>query len=322
MNYELIRLIARGGMGGVYEAIQYGADHFEKVVAVKIILEEFSLIQEFRSNFVGEAKLVADLIHTNIVQTYHLGMVGLRYYMVMEYVNGVTLEDFIVRHLELRKEVPIDMAVFLISRVCRGLAYAHKKRNKKGELLNIVHRDVSPKNIMIAFEGDVKLTDFGIAKARNLMYTKEGEVIAGKDEYLSPEQALKQVTDHRADIFCCGVVLSELLLGANIFEGDTPEETHKNIIKGELPNFFKINKRIDKKLDKILHKVLQKNRNDRYQTTDELLTELETYLYSDGYGPTNEKLKDYVIDLFKTSDVTEIDKWRKSIEGSDNASSM
>lgn len=311
-EYELSRVIAEGGMGAVYEAYQIGTDGFRKKVAIKAIREEYSNIPEFRSNFVGEARLVADLIHTNIVQTYHLGQIDNQYYMVMEYVNGINLEDFIIRHLEIKQVIPVDLAVFLISRVCRGLAYAHQKRDDKGRLLGIVHRDVNPKNIMISFEGDVKLTDFGIAKAVDLMYNIEGEVIAGKDEYLSPEQAKREVTDHRADLFSCGVVMAELLLGYNIFEADTPEETHLNIKEGVLPHFATLDERIDEDLNKILQKALERPRDTRYQAAYEMLTALEIYLYSDGYGPTNEKLALYIKDLYSNKDHTASQRWTQS----------
>ena len=188
-------------MGLVYEAVQSGVGGFRKVVAIKLIREEYSAIEEFKNNFIGEAKLVADLIHTNIVQTYHLGKVNEQYFMTMEFVTGWNLEEFLDRHIETEQYVPADLAVFIVSRICRGLGYAHRKKDEHGRLLGIVHRDVNPKNIMIAKEGDVKLTDFGIAKALDLMYNKEGEVIAGKDEYLSPEQARCEITDHRADLF-------------------------------------------------------------------------------------------------------------------------
>jgi len=232
IHYEMVRSIAEGGMGMVVEARQLGSDNFSKQVAIKLIREEYSSIPEFRSNFVGEARLVADLIHTNIVQTYHLGVIGGQYYMVMEFVNGKNLEEFIARHVETHQKVPVTLAVFILSRVCRGLAYAHQKRDLSGRLLGIVHRDVNPKNIMIAHEGDVKLTDFGIAKALDLMYNEEGEVIAGKDEYLSPEQAKCEVTDGRADLFAVGIVLAELLCGRNIFEAETAEGTAKRSFRG------------------------------------------------------------------------------------------
>ncbi len=314
IEYELVRVIAEGGMGAIYEARQKGTDGFEKVVAIKLILEKYSAVPQFRTNFIGEAKLVADLIHTNIVQIYHLGQKDLQYYMVMEYVNGINLEDFMIRHLEIKEMIPVDLAVFLISRVCRGLSYAHKKRDKNGELLNIVHRDVSPRNIMLAFEGDVKLIDFGIAKARDLMYNKEGDVIAGKDEYLSPEQALKQITDARADIFSCGILLSELVLGYNIFEAKTLKETRRNIVHGKIPDFTKLNERIDGKLNEILYKTLQGSRDERYQTAGELLTDLELYLYGGGYGPTNEKLGKYIRDLFGSDDVTVVQRWQEAVQ--------
>lgn len=289
-------------------------DGFGKWVAIKLILEKYSAVEEFRANFVGEAKLVADLIHTNIVQIYHLGQKGLQYYMVMEYVDGVNLEDFMIKHLELGEAIPVEMAVFLISRVCRGLSYAHRKRDRRGRLLHIVHRDVSPRNIMLGFEGDVKLTDFGIAKARHLMYNKEGEVIAGKDEYLSPEQARKEVTDGRADIFSCGILLSELLLGYNIFEAEEPKETRRNIMRCKIPNFTELNERIDDKLNKILQKVLQGPREARYQTAGELLTDLEVYLYGGGYGPTSEKFGKYLRDLFGGGDGEVVRRWQESIQ--------
>ena len=298
INYELVRRLAEGGMGMVYEARQHGIDKFSKTVAIKLIREEYSKIKEFRNNFIGEAKLVADLIHTNIVQTYHLGDIDGQYFIVMEYVNGINLEEFHFKHLSLGIPVPVEVAVFIVSRVCRGLAYAHTKCDKEGRLLDIVHRDVNPKNIMLAYEGDVKLTDFGIAKALDLMYNIEGEVIAGKDEYLSPEQARREVTDARADIFSCGIVLAELLLDSNIFEEDNPKMTRRNILKMPIPDFTQLRSDIDSKLNHILHKTFQRKRDDRFQSAAELLTALEVYLYSDGYGPTNEKLANYIQEVF------------------------
>lgn len=283
----------------VYEAVQRGIGGFRKVVAIKLIREEYSAIEEFRNNFIGEAKLVADLIHTNIVQTYHLGKVGEQYFMTMEFVTGWNLEEFLDRHIETEQYVPADLAVFIVSRICRGLAHAHRKKDNKGRLLGIVHRDVNPRNIMIAKEGDVKLTDFGIAKALDLMYNQEGDVIAGKDEYLSPEQARCEVTDHRADLFCCGIVMSEVLLGYNIFEKTAePEKTIQNILEMDLPNFSTLRPDIDDRLNTIMQTALKRPRDQRYQSSEEMLTELESFIYGDGYGPTNEKLAAYVYDVF------------------------
>ena len=298
LQYELTNKLAEGGMGLVFEAVQKGTGNFRKVVAIKLIREEYSAIPEFQKNFIGEAKLVADLIHTNIVQTYHLGQIGGQYFMTMEFVRGVNLEQFIDRHSELNRPVPLDMAVFIASRVCRGLSYAHSKRDSEGRLLGIVHRDVNPKNVMLAIEGDVKLTDFGIAKALDLMYNEEGKVIPGKDEYLSPEGASYAITDGRSDLFSLGIVLTEILLGKNIFRGASRLESRRNILTMPIPEFATLRADIDPKLDTIIHKALQRDRDKRYQSAFELLTDLEMYLYSDRYGPTNEKLAVYLAEVF------------------------
>ena len=298
IHYEMLRKIADGGMGIVYEAVQLGAGNFRKSVAIKLIREEYSALDDFQRNFIGEARLVADLIHTNIVQTYHLGWVGGQYYMVMEFVRGVHLEQFLERHRELGRPVPLDLAAFIVSRIARGLSYAHQKRDRDGRLLGIVHRDIGPKNVLIAWEGDVKLTDFGIAKALDLMYNEEGKVIAGKDEYLSPEQASYAVTDARADLFALGIVLSELLLGRNIFRAPDRIDSRRNILSLAIPRFSTLRSDIDPRLEAILHKALQRDRDKRYQTAFDLLNDLELYLYSDRYGPTNEKLGVYLQQLF------------------------
>src|SRR5688572_11368697 len=152
-RYEVVRKIFEGGMGIVYEAEQHGARNFLKRVAIKVIRQNFATQKEFIENFIGEAKLVADLIHTNIVQTYQLGELNGIYYIAMEYINGVNLEQFMQQVADKKKKLPVELAVFIASRVCRGLAYAHAKTDKHGKPLGIVHRDVSFKNVMVAFEG-------------------------------------------------------------------------------------------------------------------------------------------------------------------------
>ena len=304
-----MRVIAEGGMGIVYEAEQRGVGNFIKRVAVKLIREEYSKIDEFRSNFVGEARLVADLIHTNIVQTYHLGEISGQYFMTMEYVDGVTLEDFIQRHRETKQLIPTDLASFIVSRICRGLSHAHQHCDPSGRKLGIVHRDVNPRNIMIAREGDVKLTDFGIAKALDLMYNEEGIVIAGKDGYLSPEQARREVTDARADLFCCTILLSEMLVGENIFETNRERTTHKNILELSIPDFTELRSEIDPRLNEILQHGFKRDRDKRYQSAQAMLTALETFLYDDGYGPTNEKLAAYMSDLHGENGETAAKRW-------------
>lgn len=298
-HYEIVRKIAEGGMGIVYEANQYGARDFVKRVAIKVIREQYARQESFLQNFIGEARLVADLIHTNIVQTYHLGEAGGVCFMAMELIRGVNLEQFMAELAKSRQALPPELAVFIASRVARGLAYAHAKTDAAGHPLGIVHRDVSPKNIMLAFEGDVKLTDFGIAKARGFLRHQEGEVIAGKADYMSPEQADFQVTDRRADLFSTGVVLSHLLLGRNIFKADTSANSLERIRTLPIPDFRQLNPAISERLHGILQRALARKLEERYAVADELLHDLEYSIYHAGYGPTNETLGRFLRTLFR-----------------------
>ncbi len=300
-QYEIIRKLAEGGMGVVYEAEQRGARDFVKRIAIKVVRQSLASESRFVENFIGEAKLVADLIHTNIVQTYHLGEARGIVFITMELIRGINLDQFL-RQLALAScQLPVEMAVFIASRVTRGLAYAHAKTDRQGQPLGIVHRDINPKNILIAFEGDVKVSDFGVAKARGFMPINEGESVAGKADYMSPEQADFKVTDRRSDLFSTGIVLARLLLGYNIFCGKTHADSMRNILNLPIPDFTQLNHRIDYRLNEILHRVLAREIDLRYQTAEELLYDLEYYIYHQGYGPTNETLGKFVRDLFKNS---------------------
>jgi serine/threonine protein kinase len=297
-RYEIVRKIFEGGMGVVYEAEQHGARNFVKRIAIKVVRQNYADQKQFIDNFIGEAKLVADLIHTNIVQTYHLGEARGMFFIAMELIRGVNLEQFAQQLQDKKKPLPRELAVFITSRVARGLAYAHAKTDKDGKTLGIVHRDVSFKNIMIAFEGDVKLTDFGIAKARGFLQDNEGEVVAGKADYMSPEQANFKITDKRSDLFSTGVVLAHLLLGHNIFKGASAEESRNRIMKHPIPDFREMDSRIDDRLNEILQRSLARDLDKRYPSADELLYDLEHYIYHSGYGPTNETLGKFIRELF------------------------
>lgn len=297
-RYEVVRKIAEGGMGIVYEAEQQGTRDFVKRVAIKVIRQNYTTQRLFIENFVGEAKLVADLIHTNIVQTYHLGEARGVYFMAMEYIRGTNLEQFAQQLASKRRTLPVELAIFICSRIARGLAYAHAKLDKNGHSLGIVHRDVSLKNIMVAFEGDVKLTDFGIAKARGFLEDQEGEVVAGKADYMSPEQANFQITDRRSDLFSTGIVLAHLLLGRNIFKGSTAEESRQRVMNLPIPDFRTLDPRIDEPLNNILKRALAHDLHNRYPSADEMLHDLEYYIYRGGYGPTNETLGRFTRELF------------------------
>jgi serine/threonine-protein kinase len=297
-RYDVIRKIFEGGMGVVYEAEQRGARDFVKRVAIKVVRANYASQKTFIDNFIGEAKLVADLIHTNIVQTYQLGEANGVFFIAMELIRGVNLEQFAQQLSDKRRQLPIELAVFITSRVARGLTYAHAKADTDGKPLGIVHRDVSFKNIMIAFEGDVKLTDFGIAKARGFLTDQEGEVVAGKADFMSPEQADFQITDKRSDLFSAGVVLANLLLGYNIFKGQTADESRQRVLKSVIPDFRTLDTRIDEKLNLILHRCLTRDLSKRFASADDLMYELEYYIYHGGYGPTNETLGKFMRELF------------------------
>ncbi len=292
---EILREIAKGGMGAIYEAIFHGADGFDKTIALKVILDDVSHDPEFVGQFVGEAKLVADLVHENIVQIYHLGKLDDgRYYISMEFIEGVTLEDFVNRHADLQRPLPVDLCCFIVSRVARGLEYAHEKCDKAGHHLRVVHRDVSPGNVMLTYGGVVKLCDFGIAKARNLMIHREGEILLGKARYMSPEQAAYEETDARSDVFSLGIVLHELLSGQPLFEGEDTLVTLDYVREQTIPALRTINPHLPPELCTIVERALERDREERYKTAGKMGYDLEYYMYHDRFGPTNLTLHRYL----------------------------
>ncbi|MHC4872438.1 MAG: serine/threonine protein kinase [Planctomycetota bacterium] len=298
-HYKLIRKLAEGGMGAVYEAQQLGAEGFVKTMAIKTILPHYTNNKEFVDMFIGEAKLVANLVHENIVQIYQMGRDEAdNYYIAMEYMDGINLEEFLYHHKELEKYVPVELAAFIAARVCRGLEYAHNKTDETGEKLNIVHRDVSPKNIMINKEGTVRLTDFGVAKAKHYMQQQEGEVLMGKVEFMSPEQADYQVTDGRSDLFSLGIVLYELITGVNIFDDDDVYETLERIKTLPITDPREFRKEIPEDLAEIIMKAMNRDLDKRYQSAGEMGYALEYHLYNKGYGPTVQTLSKYLNEIY------------------------
>jgi len=293
--YRIVRELAKGGMGSVSEAIHLGADGFEKRVAIKQLLPALSDSPEFVDMFIAEAKLVADLVHENIVQIHQFNRGEHGYYIVMEFVHGLSLAEFIERHTEDR-QLPIELAVFITSRIARGLAYAHSRHDSFGVPLSVVHCDVCPRNILVTTEGLPKLGDFGIAKAANkYLSPSASETSLGKLAYMSPEQAWDRPVDYRSDIYSLGLVLFELLA-----MGKAREKWSSNMrfaaAKGWV-DWDKLPRKVKSGLRKILNRMLDAEPNGRYDSTDQLAHDLEYFIYRKGYGPTVVTLEKHLRDL-------------------------
>lgn len=298
-RFKFNRLIAEGGMGNIYEATLFGDEGFEKKLVIKMLRGELSKADDFIKLFIGEAKLVADLVHQNIVQIYKLGKVEGSYYIAMEFVKGVNLKDLMEKQKQMEVLIDVELGAFIISRVCRGLEYAHDKCGVDGRPLGIVHRDINPNNLMVSVEGEVKVTDFGVAKARNVMENKEGTVIMGKAPYMSPEQAQGKVTDRRCDVFALGIVMYELLTGVSLFgNAQDARAIMRNVIEQEITPPSRINRAIPEPLEKIIMKALDRDLDRRYPDAGKMGFDLEYYMYHKGYGPTIQTLEKQMHKLY------------------------
>ncbi len=280
-QYTLLRRIAVGGMAEVYVAKTGGVAGFEKLVALKVIHPRFSEDEHFTQMLVEEAKIAVLLTHVNIAQTFDLGMIEDTYYIAMELIEGADAYRVMRRCAELKKAIPIDVATFVVAEMCSGLDYAHRKRDPNtGTALNIVHRDISPQNVLISGAGEVKIVDFGIAKAASRSSQTEVGVIKGKYYYMSPEQAWGDPMDHRSDVFSTGVVLYELLTGRMLYQdADVPTLLDK-VRKAEIPRPETRRPSIPRPLSDIVMKALHKRPEDRWSSASEMGQALHQFLYS------------------------------------------
>ncbi|MBI2083093.1 MAG: serine/threonine protein kinase [Deltaproteobacteria bacterium] len=278
-RYVLLDKLAVGGMAEIYKAKTYGVDGFEKLLAIKRILPHCAADKEFISMLIDEAKLTVLLSHANIVQVFDLGKVGDDYFISMEFINGTNLREVMTRLAQKGEKLPEEIAVYIMSECCKGLDYAHRKTDYQGIPLNIVHRDISPQNILVSFEGEIKIVDFGIAKAAmNVSHTMAG-ILKGKIAYMSPEQALGKPIDHRTDIFSAGVVLYEMLTGEKLFTGETQFEVLNKIRTTRL-NTTMLPEQLPASVKAILCKALAYNPKDRYQSVGDFQLDLTKFLYS------------------------------------------
>ncbi|HEY7111789.1 MAG TPA: TonB family protein [Thermoanaerobaculia bacterium] len=283
-QYEILERIASGGMAELYRARRSGVEGFQKIVAIKKILPHLADNEGFITMFADEAKLAAQLNHPNIVHIYDLGKIqGGGYFIAMEHVEGRDLRAILDSAREMGTPLPVPLAVYIASKVASALDYAHRRRDAEGRDLHIVHRDVSPQNILISYEGDIKLCDFGIAKAASKVSQTESGALKGKIQYMSPEQAWGKPIDRRSDLFSLGSVLYELLTEQKLFHGDSDLTVLENVRKANADPPSAANPDVPKALDAIVLRALAKEPEDRYANASDLLRDLEQVLYS--YSP-------------------------------------
>ena len=264
-SFRLVRKVASGGMATVYEAEQLGPAGFAKRIALKVIHPQFAERQEFLRLFIDEARLSANLLHGNIVQVYQLGEVGGAYFIAMEYIQGPTLRALIDRHRELGDPIPTALVAYIVSRVCRALDFAHHAVDADGRRLDVVHRDVSPGNVMVTWDGHVKLGDFGIAKAAtSIDPAGDGRIVLGKKHYLSPEQALGGRVGQPSDIFSLGVVLFELLARQPLFHEEATDRMIEEVAMSPLPSLTLLVADLDAELGAIMGKMLARRPEARW----------------------------------------------------------
>ncbi len=279
-RYQLLEKIGSGGMAEVFKARMRGEEGFEKIVAIKRIVPHMAANDAFITMFVDEAKLAAQLNHNNITHIYDLGKVDAWHYIAMEYVEGRDLRSLLKLGKERDYPLPPELALFIAAKIANALDYAHRRPAADGTELNLVHRDVSPQNILISYEGDIKLCDFGIAKAASKVSTTISGALKGKLQYMSPEQAWGKRVDRRSDVFSLGAVLYEMLTGAPLFEGDTDMSILERVREGEVEPPSVRGVEVSKRVDQIVLKALAKNPQDRYQNASEMEKDLHAVLYA------------------------------------------
>jgi serine/threonine protein kinase len=277
-QYLLLDRIATGGMAEVFRAKRRGVEGFEKTVAVKRILPHLSDNKDFVEMFINEAKMVAGLSHPNIVQIFDLGKIEDTYYIAMEYIDGKDLRAILARSHDRDAILDVDLSALIATKIASALEYAHRHRDPSGRPLWIVHRDVSPPNVLISHEGEVKLVDFGIAKAAIKAPSTDSGSLRGKLLYMSPEQAWGRAMDKRSDIFSLGTVLFEMLTGRSLFMGTSEMSILERVRAAQFLTPSSFNPAIPIELEAVVAMALKKEPEDRYQDASEMLRDLDAYL--------------------------------------------
>lgn len=279
-KYILFEKIASGGMAEIFLAKNQGAENVSKFIAIKRILPEFSQNQEFIQMFKEEAKIAIHLSHSNVVSIFEFSEERGQFYLSMEFVQGHNLRKILNRITKLQQFLSVDQIVYIVNEVSRGLGYAHRcVSGTTGKPLNIIHRDMSPQNIMINYEGEIKIVDFGIAKAESKIENTRAGTLKGKFGYMSPEQVDGLEVDARSDIFSLGIVLWELLSGKRLFISNNEVNTLRKIRDCHIPSLQPLNPNIPAELERITNKALARDRSLRYQSADDFHRDLNRFLH-------------------------------------------
>jgi serine/threonine protein kinase len=310
-KYYMLGLIARGGMAEVYRS-RPRKDN-SKLLAIKIMRPQLAREARFVDMFIREGKLALMLRHTSIVGTTDVGRIEGRYFIAMEYIGGKDLTQVLRRCQEENKRIPVPHAVFIAARIAEGLDYAHRLAGDDGRPLNIVNRDVSPSNVRISYDGEVKLLDFGIAQAL-MKFTSEIGVLKGKFSYMSPEQIRGMPVDARTDIFSAGIILHEMLTTEKLFRGDTEFALMEKVRKAEVPPPSRFNRRVTPELDAIVLKALARDVADRYQSGAQFAADLNKLLIGYNFKPS--ELQEFIRGLFRADfqkEVADVESCRTSL---------
>lgn len=297
-RYELIKRIAMGGMGAIYLARSRGAAGFEKTVIIKKILDHLAEEEEFVTKFLDEGRIVVNLSHGNIVPVFDMDAADGEYFIAMEYVPGRDLRDLLKRLGEREELLPVELAVYVAIEAAKGLDYAHRRTGPDGESLGIVHRDISPSNILISRDGEVKIIDFGIARAASRVSQTVSGRIQGKICYMSPEQASGKSVGPPSDVFSLGVVLYEMLTGERIFQGQSDLESLDLVRQCEFKPPSGLNPKVPPELDAILARALSEDLEVRYGSADDFQVDLLEWLYARGKATTGQQLAELSARLF------------------------
>ena len=278
--YTLLEQVAVGGMAEIYLAKTRGVAGFEKFLCLKVIHPNYADDEHFIEMLIDEAKIAVGLNHANIVQIFDLGRDGKTYFIAMEYIDGADLFKIMRRLSERDHDVPIDVAAYIAHEICTGLDYAHRKRDEQGRPLGIIHRDISPQNILVSKSGEVKIVDFGIAKAASRGRKTQAGVIKGKYYYMSPEQAWGDPVDQRSDIFSSGIILYEVLTGQMLYLEEDMHRLLDMVRKADIPRPTTKRPEIPPQLENVVMKALAKRPADRWQTAHEYQVALTNFLFS------------------------------------------